>query len=108
MYASSSLIIFSPLCFVWHLISNVADPVGIVIISYIQCTYIYIYIYIYNTPTWVVQFCLVFWDVIFAPVPGAFETSFQTAPLDMATDAFRIGKWIPPICLRTRRRKNEN
>jgi len=36
------------------------------------------------------MFSLVFWDVIFAPVPGAFETSFQTAPLDMATDAFRI------------------
>ncbi|PLW16859.1 hypothetical protein PCANC_09423 [Puccinia coronata f. sp. avenae] len=35
-------------------------------------------------------FSLVFWDVIFAPVPGAFETAFQTAPLDMATDAFRI------------------
>ncbi|WAQ82383.1 hypothetical protein PtA15_2A700 [Puccinia triticina] len=35
-------------------------------------------------------FSLVFWDIIFAAVPGAFETSFQTAPLDIATDAFRI------------------
>ncbi|KAA1095161.1 hypothetical protein PGT21_036231 [Puccinia graminis f. sp. tritici] len=35
-------------------------------------------------------FSLVFWDVIFAPVPGAFETAFQTAPLDIATDAFAI------------------
>ena len=29
-----------------------------------------------------------FWDVLFLPVPGVFETAFQTAPLDLATDAF--------------------
>ena len=29
-----------------------------------------------------------FWDVLFAPVPGAFETPYQTAPLDIAEDTF--------------------
>ncbi|KAK0463511.1 VRR-NUC domain-containing protein [Desarmillaria tabescens] len=33
-------------------------------------------------------FGLLFWDVIFADVPGAFETKFQTAPLDIAEDSF--------------------
>ncbi|POW10717.1 hypothetical protein PSTT_05877 [Puccinia striiformis] len=37
-------------------------------------------------------FALVFWDIIFAPIPGAFETAFQTAPLDIATDAFEIAR----------------
>jgi len=31
---------------------------------------------------------LLFWDIIFAPIPGAFETPFQTAPLDIADDTF--------------------
>ncbi|GAA5911667.1 fanconi-associated nuclease 1 [Sporobolomyces salmoneus] len=35
-------------------------------------------------------FALVFWDIIFAPVDGVFETAFQSAPLDLATDAFAI------------------
>ncbi|GAA6063048.1 hypothetical protein JCM10212_001111 [Sporobolomyces blumeae] len=35
-------------------------------------------------------FALVFWDIIFAPVDGVFETEFQSAPLDLATDAFAI------------------
>ncbi|GAA5933114.1 fanconi-associated nuclease 1 [Sporobolomyces koalae] len=35
-------------------------------------------------------FALVFWDIIFAPVDGVFETPFQSAPLDLATDAFAI------------------
>ncbi|MBW0528897.1 hypothetical protein O181_068612 [Austropuccinia psidii MF-1] len=35
-------------------------------------------------------FSLIFWDILFAPVDGAFETSFQTAPLDLTTDAFAI------------------
>lgn len=35
-------------------------------------------------------FSLVFWDIIFAPVPGAFESAYQSAPLDVATDAFAI------------------
>ena len=33
-------------------------------------------------------FGLLFWDIIFAPVPGAFETPFQSAPLDIAEDTF--------------------
>ncbi|EGN95749.1 hypothetical protein SERLA73DRAFT_76815 [Serpula lacrymans var. lacrymans S7.3] len=33
-------------------------------------------------------FGLLFWDIIFAPVPGAFETPFQSAPLDIAEDSF--------------------
>ncbi|KAG6871888.1 hypothetical protein C0995_015385 [Termitomyces sp. Mi166 len=33
-------------------------------------------------------FALLFWDIIFTDVPGAFETAHQTAPLDMAHDSF--------------------
>lgn len=33
-------------------------------------------------------FGLLFWDIIFAPVPGAFETEFQVAPLDIGEDTF--------------------
>ncbi|KAI0780638.1 hypothetical protein BD413DRAFT_619127 [Trametes elegans] len=33
-------------------------------------------------------FGLLFWDVLFAPVPGAFETPYQAAPLDLAEDTF--------------------
>lgn len=33
-------------------------------------------------------FGLLFWSVLFAPVPGAFETPYQTAPLDLAHDSF--------------------
>ncbi|KAJ1653903.1 hypothetical protein IWQ61_006071 [Dispira simplex] len=33
-------------------------------------------------------FALLFWDILFAPVSGVFETPFQTAPLDLNTDAF--------------------
>jgi len=29
-----------------------------------------------------------FWDILFLPLPGIFETAYQTAPLDLATDAF--------------------
>ena len=28
------------------------------------------------------------WDVIMAPLPDVFRSPFQTAPLDLATDAF--------------------
>ncbi|GAA5978175.1 hypothetical protein JCM10908_004258 [Rhodotorula pacifica] len=35
-------------------------------------------------------FALIFWDILFAPVDGVFETPFQTAPLDLATDAFSV------------------
>lgn len=33
---------------------------------------------------------LLFWDIIFSPVPGAFETPYQTAPLDLWSDAFYV------------------
>lgn len=31
---------------------------------------------------------LLFWDVIFAPIPGVFETPYQTEPFDLRTDSF--------------------
>lgn len=33
-------------------------------------------------------FGLTFWDIIFTPVPGAFETQFQAGPLDLGEDSF--------------------
>ncbi|KAJ1308730.1 hypothetical protein OPQ81_004421 [Rhizoctonia solani] len=33
-------------------------------------------------------FGLLFWDILFAPIPGAFETPYQSAPLDLAHDSF--------------------
>lgn len=33
-------------------------------------------------------FALLFWDIIFADIPGAFETPYQTAPLDIAEETF--------------------
>lgn len=33
-------------------------------------------------------FGLLFWDIIFADIPGAFETPYQSAPLDIAEDCF--------------------
>ncbi|KAL0574476.1 hypothetical protein V5O48_007490 [Marasmius crinis-equi] len=33
-------------------------------------------------------FALLFWDIIFADIPGAFETKFQAGPLDLAEDSF--------------------
>ncbi|KAF8205534.1 hypothetical protein K438DRAFT_1963973 [Mycena galopus ATCC 62051] len=33
-------------------------------------------------------FTLLFWDIIFMPILGAFETNFQTCPLDMCEDTF--------------------
>ena len=35
-----------------------------------------------------ILFGLLFWDIIFAPIPGAFETPYQTAPLDIFEDTF--------------------
>ncbi|GAA5918614.1 hypothetical protein JCM6882_000834 [Rhodosporidiobolus microsporus] len=35
-------------------------------------------------------FALTFWDIIFAPIDGVFETPYQSAPLDLATDAFAV------------------
>ena len=49
-------------------------------------------------------FGLLFWDVIFAPIPGAFETPYQTAPLDIFEDTFYhareelIEKRLDEIC----------
>ena len=37
---------------------------------------------------WTTLFGLLLWDVLFAPLPDVFLTPFQTAPLDLATDAF--------------------
>jgi len=33
-------------------------------------------------------FALLMWPVLFAPLPGAFETPYQTAPLDLGEDTF--------------------
>ncbi|KAJ3987415.1 hypothetical protein F5890DRAFT_1498213 [Lentinula detonsa] len=33
-------------------------------------------------------FALLFWDIIFADIPGAFETAYQIAPLDLVEDSF--------------------
>lgn len=35
-------------------------------------------------------FGLLFWDILFYPQPGVFETLYQTEPLDLRTDAFFI------------------
>ncbi|CDZ97246.1 Uncharacterized conserved protein [Phaffia rhodozyma] len=37
-------------------------------------------------------FGLLFWDIFFAVVPGAFETAFQTAPLDLGEDTFALAR----------------
>ncbi|KAF8934735.1 hypothetical protein BGZ52_003285 [Haplosporangium bisporale] len=37
-------------------------------------------------------FGLLFWDILFSPQPGVFETSYQTEPLDLRTDAFFLGR----------------
>ena len=42
-----------------------------------------------------VQFSLVFWDILFTPIDGVFETAYQSAPLDLRTDAFCIGQSRP-------------
>ena len=33
-------------------------------------------------------FALLMWPILFSPLPGAFETSYQTAPLDLGEDTF--------------------
>lgn len=33
-------------------------------------------------------FATLFFDILFLPIPGVFQTPFQTAPLDLASDAF--------------------
>ncbi|KAI9592881.1 VRR-NUC domain-containing protein [Syncephalis fuscata] len=37
-------------------------------------------------------FALLFWDILFSKHEGAFETPEQSAPLDLTTDAFYIGR----------------
>jgi len=37
-------------------------------------------------------YVLLMWDVLFAPVPGAFETPYQRAPLDVDTDVFSFAR----------------
>lgn len=38
---------------------------------------------------WHTLFGLAFWDVVFAPVPGAFQHAFQDGPLDLYASTFR-------------------
>lgn len=38
---------------------------------------------------------LLMWDVLFAPIDGAFETAYQSEPLDLRTDSFAVGT-LPP------------
>ncbi|GLI71599.1 hypothetical protein VaNZ11_016863 [Volvox africanus] len=37
---------------------------------------------------WTTLWALLFWEVLFMDVPGVFRSPFQTAPLDLDTDAF--------------------
>ncbi|PWN41753.1 hypothetical protein IE81DRAFT_303249 [Ceraceosorus guamensis] len=37
-------------------------------------------------------FTLLMWDVIFLPIPGAFETAYQSAPLDIGEDSFIVAR----------------
>ncbi|KAI0062194.1 hypothetical protein BV25DRAFT_1916125 [Artomyces pyxidatus] len=37
-------------------------------------------------------FGILFWDIIFAPVSGAFETPYQAAPLDIMEDSFYFAR----------------
>lgn len=37
---------------------------------------------------WSTLFAVLLWDVLFAPVPDVFRSPFQSAPLDLGTDAF--------------------
>ncbi|KAI8340588.1 VRR-NUC domain-containing protein [Chlamydoabsidia padenii] len=38
----------------------------------------------------IMLFMLLFWDIVFSPIPGAFETPYQSAPLDLWSDAFYV------------------
>ena len=37
-------------------------------------------------------FGLLFWDILFSSIPGAFETPYQSAPLDIATECFLFAR----------------
>ena len=41
---------------------------------------------------WRSLFGLAFWDIVFAPVPGAFHHPFQVAPADLSTAGFRAAR----------------
>jgi Fanconi-associated nuclease 1 len=41
---------------------------------------------------WMTYFGLLMWGVLFADVPDVFQTSFQTAPLDLRTDSFYLSR----------------
>lgn len=41
---------------------------------------------------WMTLFALLMWDVLFADIPNVFWHPFQTAPLDLNTDAFYPGR----------------
>ncbi len=42
-----------------------------------------------NLP-WTTLFGLLYWDVVFAPLPGAFQHPFQEGPLDLETEDFGV------------------
>ncbi len=37
---------------------------------------------------------MLFWDVLYTTIPGAFETPYQTAPLDLAQDCFYLARKV--------------
>ncbi|KAJ2092212.1 hypothetical protein IW138_001279 [Coemansia sp. RSA 986] len=37
-------------------------------------------------------FSLLFWDIIFYPIPGVLDTEYQSRPLDMMSDAFYVSR----------------
>lgn len=39
-------------------------------------------------------FGMLFYDILFQHVDGAFETPYQAEPLDLRSDAFSIGEFI--------------
>ncbi|KAK7038232.1 Fanconi-associated nuclease [Favolaschia claudopus] len=41
-----------------------------------------------GSPLLTTLFTLLFWDIIYKDLPGAFETEFQTCPLDLCEDTF--------------------
>ncbi len=45
---------------------------------------------------WGTLFGLAMWSVLFADVPNAFRSPFQSAPLDLDTAAFYPARQAPP------------
>jgi len=50
---------------------------------------------------WTTLFGLLYWDVVFAPLPGAFQHPFQEGPLDLETEDFGVLR-RDPLTGRTR------